>query len=447
MKYDVVIVGGGIAGSIAAIASGRMNVKTLLIEETGCLGGALTSSGTGPMMTFHAGKEQVVQGITDEVIQNLVKKGLSVGHTVDSTGYTYTVTPFDSEALKHELETMVIDARADILFHSTLAKVNVENSLLKNIDIISCGKVLKVSSKIFVDASGDGDLIYQSGIPYSQGRDSDGKDQPMTMNMKLSNIDIDLIRGLMDTNVELFPFLKDKAGIEKNALRLSCSGFQDIMKKGIKSGEISFDRDIVLFFETNTKNEVIVNMSRVNDLNPVDPVDITKAEIEGRRQVWELFYYLKKSIPGFKDAVMVTTGPNIGIRSSRRLLGNYTITVDDIISGTKFSDGISACGYPIDIHSSDGAETNSTFLEYGKWYTIPHRCLTNNKIQNVLATGRLVSSTFEAHASLRVSPSCGALGHATGVSAALAVKDKKLPTNLDVSLIRQELKKQGAFLD
>ena len=447
MKYDVVIVGGGISGSIAAIACSRMNIKTLLIEEKGCLGGALTSSGTGPMMTFHAGKEQVIKGITDELIQNLVKKGLSVGHIIDSTGYTYTVTPFDSEGLKYELETMVNDSNCDLLYHSVITKAYVEDSLLKKVDVLSCGKHFEVSAKIFIDGSGDGDLLYQAGVPFTQGRDLDGKDQPMSMNMKLADVDIDLIRDIMDKNVELFPFLKEKAGIEKQASRLSCSGFQDIMKEGIKKGEISFDRDIVLFFETNTKNEVIVNMSRVNNLNPVDPIEISKAEVEGRKQVWQLYKYLKKAVPGFKNSKLITTGPNIGIRSSRRLIGNYTINVEDILAGKKFEDGISACGYPVDIHSSDGAATNSTFLKYGVWYTIPYRCLLNNKIKNILATGRIISCTFEAQASLRVSPSCGAIGHACGVSAALSIINNVLPTDLDANLLRKELKQQGAFLD
>ncbi len=447
MNYDVVIVGGGISGSIAAIASARMNVKTLLIEEKGCLGGSLTSSGTGPMMTFHAGKEQVIKGITDELIQNLVKKGMSVGHIVDSTGYTYSVTPFDSEAMKFELERMVEQAGGKILYHSVITQVIIDNRIAKKLKLLSCGSHFEIFGKVFIDASGDGDLIYQSNIPYKQGRDKDGKDQPMSMNMKLSDVDINLIREIMDKEVHLFPFLKKKPGLEKKAERLSCSGFQEIMKTGIENKEVTFDRDIVLFFETNTRNEVIVNMSRINNLNPVDPFDVSKAEIEGRKQVWQLYLYLKKAIPGFKNAKLISTGPNIGIRSSRRLIGNYTITVQDILNGTKFYDGISACGYPIDIHSSDGSSTNSTFLNYGVWYTIPYRCLINDKVKNIISTGRIVSATFEAQASLRVSPSCGALGHASGVSAALCVKNNVLPVDIDVKLIRDELKKQGAFLD
>ena len=446
MKFDVVIIGGGIAGSLAAVACARMGVKTLLVEEKGCLGGSLTSSGTGPMMTFHAGETQVIQGLAEEMVQNLIKKGFSIGHIPDSTGYTYTVTPFDCEGLKFELECMVLESGADLLYHSVVSDLVIKDDILEEVKILSCGKRFDIKGDVFVDASGDGDLLYQAGIPFRQGRSNDGKDQPMTMNMKLDHVDIDAIRELMDTHVELFPYLAPKAGLQKTAERLSCSGFQQIMREGQSSGEISFDRDIVLFFETNTRGEVIVNMSRINDLNPVDPLELSLAESEGRRQVWQLYAYLKKRVPGFSQSRVVTTGPNIGIRSSRTLIGDYTITVDDILTGRKFPDGIAACGYPVDIHSSDGVETHTTFLPEGMWYTIPYRCMINDSIQNVITSGRAVSSTFEAQASLRVSPCCGALGHASGVAAALSAAKCILPTELDVQELRMKLKEQGAFL-
>ena len=447
MKYSVVIIGGGISGSIAAIACARSGVSTLLIEETGCLGGCMTSCGTGPMMTFHAGELQVIRGIPDELVQRLKEKGLSPGHIIDSTGYTYTVTPFDSEGMKYELDSMTQEAGVKVLYHSVLSSVEKDDSLIKHIDVISCGDHIIVEADIFIDATGDGDLIHQAGLPYQKGRAADGKNQPMTMNMKLSNVNINAIRELMDQQVELFPFLKPKAGIEKKAPRLSCSGFQEIMREGLKNGEISFDRDIVLFFETNRKNEVIVNMSRVNDLDPVNPEEISRAEVEGRKQIWQLYHYLKKAVPGFSDSQLISSGPNIGIRSSRRLIGNYSISADDILRGEKFPDGIAACGYPIDIHSSDGCDTDSTFLKEGSWYTVPYRCLTNSTIHNLLATGRLISCTFEAQASLRVSPCCGALGQAAGTAAALSIQNGCPPLHLDAETLINDLKQQGAFLN
>ncbi len=444
--FDLIVIGGGISGTLCAVSAAREGLDVLLVEETGCLGGALTSSGTGPMMTFHAGDKQVVRGITDELIARLKSKELSVGHIPDSTGYTYTVTPFDAEGMKHELELMAVEASVTILFHTVLASTLVEKGRVKSVTLLSCGEQFTVDAPLFVDASGDADLLVQAGVPVMLGRESDHATQPMTTNFRLSGVDIALIRKMMDDDVSIFPFLKNHPGREKTALRLSCSGFQEIMKKGIRDGKITFDRDIVLFFENNTPNEVIVNMTRVTGLSPVDPVELSRAEIEGRRQVWELYKFLKENIPGFSDAVLISTGPSVGIRSSRSMVGVYTITAEDILSERVFDDRIAAYGYPIDIHSPDGTETESVFLRDGGMYTIPYRILINRTVENVMAAGRLVSASFEAQASLRTSPCCGALGEACGIAASIAVKSGKSPCDIDVGALQKRLVECGAYI-
>lgn len=449
-EFDLIVAGGGIAGAMAAIAAGREGLSVLLIEEQGFLGGSLTSCGTGPMMTFHAGNRQVIRGLPDELIQRLKKKELSVGHIPDSTGYTYTVTPFDSEGMKRELELMAAEAKVTILYHAVIidATVSQAESKIKSVKIFSCGNIYEFFSDYFIDATGDADLAYVSGAEYIQGRTNDNKDQPMTLNFKLYNVDINKIRKLMENNVNLFPFLAQREkGLEKTAVRLSCSGFVDLMKQGRKNGEFNFDRDIVLFFETNTEAEVIVNMTRVLGENPVDVFSLSRAEIEGRRQMWELFYFLKKYIPGFENSQLVQSGPNIGIRSSRRIIGEYTLTADDIISARKFPDMISLCGYPIDIHSPDGTDTDHRFLAEGAYYGIPYRCLQSSSIKNLLAAGRNISCEFEAHASLRVSPSAGAIGQAAGTAAALAFFNKIDYSQVDIIELRRLLTQNNACVD
>ena len=245
-NYDLAVVGCGIAGSMAAIAAARHGIKVLAIDEAGYPGGALTAMGTGPMMTFHAGETQVVRGLPQEMVDRLVKRGFSPGHTVDSTGYTYTVTPFSAEGMKRILEEMMLEAQVDILYHTTVYGVTKENGLLKSISCFSCGLTFEVSAKVFIDSTGDGDLLCLADVPFDSGRPVDGKDQPMTMNFKVDGVDSDRIRRIMDETPELFPFLCKKAGIEKNAVRLSVSGFQEIMKQGIREGKITCDRDIVI---------------------------------------------------------------------------------------------------------------------------------------------------------------------------------------------------------
>lgn len=444
--FDLIVAGGGIAGSMAAIASARLGIKVLLLEEEGYLGGSLTACGTGPMMTFHAGETQVIRGLPDLLITRLMAKGLSVGHIPDSTGYTYTVTPFDAEGMKRELELMCLEAGVTLLFHTSIVKTEIKDGLLSSIECLCAGNLFSLSASYFIDATGDADLIAMAGIPYEQGRESDGKDQPMTMNFKLVGVDIDTIRTLMDSDISLFPFLAPKAGLQHTASRLSFSGFQEIMQQGMKNGEITFDRDIVLCFETNAKNEVIVNMTRVNGKNPVDPISLTEAELEGRRQVWELYHFLIQHIPGFEEARMTYSGPRIGIRSSRRLKGAYRVTVQDLFDQRKFEDAISACGYPIDIHSPDGYDTDTQFFPYGAYYTIPLGSLLNKQVPNVLAAGRNISCEFTAHASLRVSPSCAAIGQGAGTAVAIAVTSKKDLFSLDICEMQRQLRSDGAFL-
>lgn len=443
--WDLVVVGGGIAGSMAAIAAAREGISVLLVEEEAYLGGSLTARGTGPMMTFHAGELQVIQGIPDELIRRLVDKGLSVGHIPDSTGYTYTVTPFDSEGMKRELELMCIESGVRILYHTTIVETMVEGGVLKAIRCLCASNVFDIQGRYFIDSTGDADLIAMASIPYEKGREEDGKDQPLTMNFKMVGVDIDAIRRLMETNVELFPFLAPKAGLQKRAPRLSFSGFQEIVKEGKRDGAITFDRDIVLCFETNAKDEVIVNMSRVLDRDPVHPLALTEAEIEGRRQAWELSEFLKSRVPGFADARMTISGPAIGIRSSRRVRGLYRITVTDVVAGRKFPDAISACGYPIDIHSPDGDQTDTTFLPDGGYYTIPLRSLLNDTVANVLAAGRNISCEFAAHASLRVSPSAAAIGQGAGTAVAVAIHTGFPLDAIPLDVLHATLSRGGAF--
>lgn len=446
MKFDVIVVGGGMAGSMAATAAAREGAKVLLIEEAGCLGGSMTTCGTGPMMTFHAGDLQVIQGLGQELIDRLMKKGLSVGHVTDTVGYTYTVTPFDAEGMKRELEIMVSEAGAQILYHAVVTHAQVENDRITAIEAHCCGQKLRFEADVLIDATGDADLAYMAGAPVEQGREGDGKDQPMTMNFKMVGVDIDAVRALMHQEIVLFPQLVKCPERIDQAQRLSVAGFLEIMAEGHRSGELTVPREDVLYFETNTKDEVIVNMTRVLGENPVDPFSLSCAAMEGRRQVWELVEFMKKRIPGFAHARLIMSGPRIGVRSSRRIGGAYRLTARDILDERRFDDAVAACGYPIDIHSSDGEGTNSTHLRYGGYYTIPYRSLQSSGIKNLLAAGRNIATEFAAQASTRVSPCCAALGQAAGTAAAIASKTGRLPAEIDISALQKCLVENGAFI-
>ena len=448
--YDVIVVGGGISGAVAAIASSRAGAKTLLVERYGFLGGMLTAAGVGPMMTFHVGQEQVIQGITGELIDRLKNKGKSPGHVVDTIGYTYTITPFDAEGMKYELECMLLESGGELLYHTQLVDTKVENGKIKEIIVSNRGGLQSLSAKVFIDGTGNADLSYLAGVPCVKGRPQDGAMQPMTTNMKMTNVDTDAIRAYIKAHPEEFPYLEGNTDIIDESSILAVSGFAKTLEKGLETGELTFKIEGILFFETNNKGEVIINTTRIHGYDPTDPRSFTKAEIEGRRQAMELETFFRNRVKGFENAVLVHTGPEIGVRSSRQIEGEYVLTIEDIITSKKFYDVIAHGGYPVDIHSPDGEEeviTEDMHLPKNSMYSAPYRSLINNHITNLITVGRCISATFEAQGAIRVTPMAGAIGHGGGVAAALAAKQGGKASDISISTLQAVLKEQGAYLN
>lgn len=446
-NYDVVIVGGGFSGSIAAIAASREGAKTLVIESWGFLGGTLTGAGVGPMMTFHAGDKQVIRGITDELIERLKKSGKSPGHILDSSMYTYSVTPFDAEAMKYELESMLLESGGEVLYHTMLAGVDVNNGKIESIKICNKAGLSDIKSKIFIDATGDGDLGAFSGVPFTKGRESDGAAQPMTLNMKIRDVNMEKLKEYIKSDSENFARIHKDVTIMDKVPRLSVIGFVKEFNEAKEKGEISIKREDVLFFETNNPGEIIVNTTRILGCDSTDPWSLSKAEIEGRKQCKELEAFFKKYLIGFEDATFIQSGPSIGVRGSRQIIGLYTLNAEDILSKQKFEDTIAHSGYPIDIHSPDGEGTNSKMLEWGDYYNIPYRIMVTENIDNLVIVGRCVSATFEAQAAIRTTPTVGAIGEAGGTAAAIAAKKMISVQKVDVKEVQAKLIENGSYLE
>lgn len=431
---------------MAAISAARSGIKTVLIEQHGFLGGSLTANGVGPMMTFHAGNKQVIKGITGELINRLVKKNKSPGHIFDTTGYTYSVTPFDSEAMKYELETMLLEAGGKVLYHTMLADVKVNQDKINSIIICNKNGLSELKAKLYIDASGDADLSYWSGVPYTKGREKDGFSQPMTMNLKMANVNIEKVRTYIKNYPDEFPRLEGDTTIIDKASRLSIGGFVKTLEKAKQKGEITFEREDILFFETNNPGEVIINVTRVLNHDSTDSKSYSEAEIEGRKQIKELESFMKNRIEGFENAYVTYSGPNLGVRSSRQIKGEYILTAEDLLKSKDFEDTIAHGGYPIDIHSPDGKGTKSEHLSWGDIYNIPYRSLINNQVSNLITVGRCISATFEAQASIRVSPIAGAIGHAGGAAASIAVEDDLNFEEINIRKLQNLILKQNGYL-
>ncbi|WP_059053398.1 FAD-dependent oxidoreductase [Paenibacillus senegalimassiliensis] len=444
---DVIVVGGGISGVMAAVAAAKSGAKTLIVESQGYLGGTLTANGVGPMMTFHAGEKLAIQGLTNELIERLKRIGKSPGHIFDTVGFTYSVTPFDAEALKVELESMILENGGQILYHTMLAEVHTEDQRITEITVCNKSGLSKLAAKVFIDATGDGDLSVRAGAAFTKGRESDGAMQPMTLKMKMINVDIAKVKAYIHAHPEDFPLYKGDTSIIEDAPRLSTAGFVSLFKQAKERGEISIPREDILFFETNTPGEVILNTTRILGHDGTDAWSLSRAETVGRKQCRELELFVKKYIPGFENAIVESTGPSIGVRGSRQIVGLYTLTAADILSQTPFEDTIAHSGYPIDIHNPDGEGTKHEKLEWGGMYSIPYRCLVTPSLHNVIVIGRCLSATFEAQAAVRTTPTTGAIGHAGGVAAAQAALHDLNVQEVDVAKVQQVLKEQGAYLE
>lgn len=446
LNYDVVVIGGGPSGVNAAIAAAREGAKTLLVERYGYLGGMLTNAGTGPMMTFHAGKTQVVRGIPQEIIQRMIDNDDSPGHMDDFVGYASSVTPFSVEGLKLSMESVALEAGVEILYHTTYLGCEAVDGHINEVRLFAKGGEFTVKGKVFVDASADADLAVHSGSAVQFGRESDDLAQPMTMNAKVYNVDREKVRTFLHDNVDR-TFAKSHKVIDGSS-RIGMNADLDQLKFAIENKELSFNREIVLFFETNNKGEFIVNMSRVSKRSPLNPFELTKAEIEGRKQVREIVAFLRKYIPGFENCILTNTGPNIGVRESNKIHGLYKLNEYDLINNVMFDDAIAMGGYPIDIHSPEGkSETEHHFLKPGSWYSIPYRSLLTTTSDNLVVVGRCISATHEALAAVRVTPIAMAMGQAGGTAAALAAKHDVDVRDVDVKELRSALTTQGAFLE
>lgn len=445
LHFDVVVIGGGPAGTTAAIASARHGAKCLLIEQHGYLGGALTACGTGPQMTFHAGNRQVITGIPQELVCEMIRRGFSSGHVKDGTGFCDTTTAFDPEGMKLVWEDVAIKSGVTLLYHAVFTGCEMDNGRIKSAVIHTKGGFYRVYADVFIDASADADVAVAAGVECIYGRESDHLAQPMTMNFHVYNVNREKVCNFMEQHSDdLFHRMpKDIRGRK----RYDISGLYSCIQAARDNGDLSYDREAVLCFETNTDGEYVVNMTRITKHSAIDPFDLTDAEIIGRKQVNETLHFLQKYIPGFENCKLAFSGPNIGIRESRKIKGIYTLTADDLIHNTMFPDAIAMGGYPIDVHSPSGSGTLHKFLNQGSWYSIPYRCLVTHEIQNLIVSGRCISATQEACSSTRLTPIVMALGQAAGTAAAQSIREKMPINAIQVDVLRNSLKSDGVFLE
>ncbi|MBM3525129.1 MAG: FAD-dependent oxidoreductase [Alphaproteobacteria bacterium] len=461
---DVCVIGGGSAGIAASVAAGRSGAKTVLVERYGFLGGTSTAGMVGPFMTSWSadGKEPIIAGVFRELVDRMIALGGAIDPATIEPGGKWTAfislghanaTPFSVEACKLAAMQLVDEAGVELWFHTSFIDTCVENGAITAIVVHNKGGLGLIEAKHFVDCSADADVAARAGAPFVKGRESDGLMMPATMFMRLGNV--------------------DDAAVEAHARahpdeRL----FMSIVQKAKEEGRWNYPREYLLMAREPEPGVYRCNITRMIGIDGTNPRDLSRAEVQGRRECLMVFEFLRANCPGLAHAKLLETAAQVGIRETRHIVGRYTLTADDVLEGRRFPDAIGRCSYPVDIHDLRG--TRSTLIMLGghveratlsaedrakattsakpanpaapTFYDIPYRILLPQKVGNLLVAGRPVSATHEAAASVRVIPPCYAMGQAAGLAAALAARGNVAPADLDTDVLRRELMAQGAIV-
>lgn len=404
LTYDVVVVGGGPAGTAAAVAAARTGAKTLVVEQLGYLGG-MASAG---MVVPHFEAERC--GVSLDIVDRLTEMA--------GWGSKNWEISYDPELWKIASEQIVTEAGADILYHASLLDIVKTGNTIEQVVFHAKSGPIRVHCRFVIDATGDGDVAYKADVPYEKGSPDSGKMQPMTMMFRLDGV-----------TYEQF-----------NETQL----YQDVMEAKRRTGAsytLPYDRPWVIGLPT--EGHVCLMLSHIFDVDGTNAWDLTKAEIEGRKQAYEAWSFLKAHVPGFERSTLVMTAPHIGIRETRRFRGDYVLNRHDIESNVKFDDVICLSKFPIDIHEQNGTQTN---IRIKQPYDIPFRSLLPVGCDNLLLSGRNISGTYEAHASYRVKGVVMGLGQAAGTAAGLAARNGSTLRALDISALQARLQDEGVNL-
>ena len=442
-EADVLVVGGGPAGLGAALGAAWSGARVILAERYGFLGGNATAALVMPLMSFHTQKysreqrrdvsllptdhgpgDPVIAGALRVLLERLVKAGGAIEPSLD-TGY---VVPFDPESFKLVALDLLDEAGAQFLLHAFASGVVQRNGGLGVVFETKSGPLV-VQAPVVVDATGDGDVAALAGGAYDVGRESDGLVQPMTLMFRVVAFEREAFSDYIRENPQQW------RGVH---------GLWELVQKATQAGELQLTREDILFFGTPHEDEISVNSTRVTKVLGTDVWDLTYAEWESRRQMRQVAAFFRKYVPGFQDAYVAQSGVNVGVRETRRIRGDYTLTAEDLLGLRRFPDVVARGTYPLDIHNPEGKGTVLKRIPAGEAYDIPLRALLPTGLERVVVSGRCISGTHEAHSSYRVMPISMATGQAAGVCAALAARTRRLPREVPPGDVQGELRRQGA---
>jgi hypothetical protein len=419
--FDVVVAGGGASGLIAAVSASRLGARTLLIEHANCLGGTGTYSMVAQWIGFYNRATRVVGGIAKEFADRVVALGGSEGFRqylmaeASASPIPLVHFAFNPETVKIAADALAANENLTVRLHSRVVATISDNERVTGVVIEDISGRSAVRARMVIDATGDAVVALGAGVAMAPSELSASTAvQPCTLMFRLSNVDVPRFRAIP----------RDA----KRALAL----------QGLAEGRIFWES--LSFCSTPGNTDAICLMSRVSGVDATNAADLTRAEVEGRRQVGSILGFLKEHVAGFERATLAAIAGHIGVRETRRIAGQYTLSESDILSARRFPDSIALGAGPLDIHETGGTGISLHVPEQP--FEIPMRCLVPQSIQGLVVTGRAISATRAANGGARHMATAMALGEAAGVMAALEAQQGH---GADAQAVRQVIRGRGGF--
>lgn len=414
-SYDVVVIGGGTAGFAAGASAARNGLKTLIVEELAFLGGTATGGDVGVFFGFQKDEtEEGLKGIVKDMFTKLKSKngtpGLTTIYCLGLKDMDVPAAEYNDDLLKVVMDEIVEESGAQVLFHTKYIGVEKEGSKIKYILIHNTKGIQRVEAKVFVDASFHASLAADAGVPFEVGNEN-GELQPGTLMYKTGNVDFEQYRQ--------FP-------IEER---------QALAREGLATGELPVN---FLLARQLQNGNVYHNQCRVM-ADPLEPENWSAAETAARKQIYVIANWWKNHVPGFENSFMSSYSPFTGLRDSRRIIGKFVITAEELMKGVRYEDTIAESSYPIDVHHADGRQDNTLIRPAEGTFYIPYRSLVTNEIDNLAVIGRCFSADYVAHAALRVTICCMRMGEAVGYAARESIDSGIAMNALDGKLIHDKV--------
>ena len=416
--YDVLVAGSGPAGICAAVAAAREGAKVALVERYGVVGGNLTAGYVGPILGM------VSKGtMRDEIVSLL---GVPENDMIGETGRAH-----DFERAKMVLAQFVNHPNIDVYLQTVVTDVIKEGNAVKGLVVTAGEGQFALMGAVTVDATGDGLVSYLAGAETEKGRD-DGLMQPVTLEFTIAGVDES--RGVICIG-------------DVDDVKLGDERFLDYCKRLAIAGEIPEKIAAVRLHPVVYPGYRQVNTTQVNGVDMTRVEHIFKADLELREQIYTLLDFFHKHLPGYENCRVISSGTTTGVRETRRVIGDYVITAEELAAGCRFDDVIvHRAEFIVDIHNPAGSGQAEEHIQYCDPYDLPYRCFTPKGIENLYTAGRCISGTHRAHASYRVMSICMAMGEAVGTAAAMCAAQGVTPRELDVKKLQNCLTDKGIEL-